>query len=78
MGQFVDSGLLLAGDVYISDILSAGNYGPAIGPINVSECQATPPTTERKRAVPVIKNPASVQTLDSVQVPKDPAKLSIK
>lgn len=77
MGQFVDSGLLLAGDVYISDILSAGNYGPAIGPINVSECQATPPTTEEKNRTSNKKSSFG-QTLDSVQVPKDPAKLSIK
>lgn len=76
MGQFVDSGLLLAGDVYISDILSAGNYGPAIGPINVSECQATPPTTEEKNRTSNKKSNFG-QTLDSVQVPKDPAKLSI-
>lgn len=76
MGQFVDSGLLLAGDVYISDILSAGNYGPAIGPINVSECQATPPTTEEKNRTSNKKSSFG-QTLDSVQVPKDPAKLSI-
>nr|WP_321238715.1 hypothetical protein [uncultured Tolumonas sp.] len=76
MGQFVDSGLLLAGDVYISDILSAGNYGPAIGPINVSECQATPPTSEEKNRISNKKFNYG-QNLDSVQVPKDPAKLSI-
>ena len=76
MGQFVDSGLLLAGNVYISSILSAGAYGPAIGPINVSQLQLTPPTTEEKSRTSNKKDSFG-QTLDSVQVPKDPAKLTI-
>ena len=77
MGQFVDSGLLLAGDVYISTIISAGVYGPALGPINVSQLQLTPPTTEEKSRTSNKKSSFG-QTLDSVQVPKDPAKLTIK
>ena len=46
MGKFVDTGLLLAGDVFMSEILSAGVYGPASGPIphgeNSSSPQASP------------------------------------
>ena len=77
MGQFVDSGLLLAGDIYISTILSAGVYGPALGPINVSQLQLTPPTTEEKSRTSN-KKASFGQTLNSVQVPKDPAKVNIK
>ena len=77
MGKFVDTGLLLAGDVYISEILSAGVYGPASGPINVSQLQLTPPTTEEKSRASN-KKESFGQTLDAVQVPKDPAKVSIK
>lgn len=77
MGKFVDTGLLLAGDVYISEILSAGVYAPASGPINVSQLQLTPPTTEEKSRASN-KKESFGQTLDAVQVPKDPAKVSIK
>lgn len=77
MGKFVDTGLLLAGDVYISEIKSAGVYGPAMGPINVSQLQLTPPTTEEKSRASN-KKESFGQTLDAVQVPKDPAKVSIK
>lgn len=74
---FVDSGLLLAGDVYIAEVLTGGSYGPMVGPINVTELQATPPTTEEKSRSSNKKSSFG-QTLDAVQVPKDPAKLSIK
>lgn len=77
MGKFVDTGLLLAGDVFMSEILSAGVYGPAYGPINVSQLELTPPTTEEKSR-PSNKKESFGQTLDAVQVPKDPAKVSIK
>ena len=76
MGQFVDKGLLLAGDVYIAEVLSAGVYGPAIGPINVTKLEFTPPTTEEKNRISN-KKANFGQALDSVQVAKDPAKLAI-
>lgn len=77
MGKFVDTGLLLAGDVFISEIKSAGVFGPAVGPINVSQLQLTPPTTEEKSRSSN-KKESFGQTLDAVQVPKDPAKVAIK
>lgn len=76
MGQFVDKGLLLAGDVYISEILAGGTYGPAFGPINVTKLEATPPTVEEKNRISNKKSSFG-QALDSVQVAKDPAKLAI-
>lgn len=76
MGQFVDNGLLLAGDVYISEILAGGALGPAVGPINVTKLEATPPTVDEKTRTSN-KKANFGQALDSVSVPKDPAKLAI-
>lgn len=74
--SFTDKGLLLAGDVYIAEITN-GVKGPLIGPINVNEITITPPTTEEKSRISK-KRLTFGQALDSVQLPKDPAKLSLK
>ena len=74
--SFIDKGLLLAGDVYIAEI-NNGVKGPLIGPINVNEITITPPTTEEKSRISK-KRSTFGQALDSVQLPKDPAKLSLK
>lgn len=74
--SFTDKGLLLAGDVYIAEITN-GVKGPLIGPINVNEITVTPPTTEEKSRISK-KRSTFGQALDSVQLPKDPAKLSLK
>lgn len=74
--SFTDKGLLLAGDVYIAEI-NNGVKGPLIGPINVNEITVTPPTTEEKSRISK-KRSTFGQALDSVQLPKDPAKLSLK
>ena len=70
--SFTDKGLLLAGDVYIAEI-NNGVKGPLIGPINVNEITVTPPTTEEKSRISK-KRSTFGQALDSVQLPKDPAK----
>ncbi|PKD25296.1 hypothetical protein [Aeromonas hydrophila] len=74
--SFTDKGLLLAGDVYIAEITN-GVKEPLIGPINVNEITVTPPTTEEKSRISK-KRSTFGQALDSVQLPKDPAKLSLK
>jgi len=76
MGKFVDNGLLLAGDVFIAEILAGGALGPLTGPINVTKLEATPPTVDEKTRISNKKSSFG-QALDSVSVPKDPAKLAI-
>jgi hypothetical protein len=76
MGQFVDSGLLLAGDVYIAELLAGNALGPLYGPINVTKLEATPPTVEEKNRISN-KKVNFGQALNSVSIPKDPAKLTI-
>ena len=76
MTQFVDKGLLLAGDVYLAEIVN-GVRGSLVGPINFTEITVTPPTTEEKNRLSNKKSNFG-QALDSVQLPKDPAKVGIK
>ncbi|MGL5948235.1 MAG: hypothetical protein ACRCYV_04125 [Aeromonas sp.] len=73
---FIDKGLLLAGDVYIAELVN-GQKQVLVGPINAEEISVTPPTTEEKSRISK-KRATFGQALDSVQLPKDPAKLSIK
>ncbi|GAA4493206.1 hypothetical protein [Pseudaeromonas paramecii] len=75
MSLFVDTGLVLAGDVYLAEITN-GVRGPLIGPINLTGISITPPTTEEKNRLSNKKIDFG-QNLGTVNIPKDPAKLKI-
>lgn len=75
MSLFVDTGLVLAGDVYLAEIVN-GVRGPLVGPINLTGISITPPTTEEKNRMSNKKSSFG-QNLGTVNLPKDPAKLKI-
>lgn len=75
---YQDKGLIFAGDLYLGAVDSDGKLtGGMTGPINVPQFQITPPTVNT--VVRQSKQRATYgQALDSVNVPGDPASISIQ
>ena len=73
--SYQDTGLIFAGKVFIGEV-NQGVVGALNGPINVPSFELTPPSTEVRNRVS--KQPASYgQALDVVNIPGDPAQMSI-
>lgn len=73
--SYQDTGLIFAGKVFIGEV-SQGVVGALNGPINVPSFELTPPSTEARNRIS--KQPATYgQALDVVNIPGDPAQMSI-
>lgn len=73
--SYQDTGLIFAGAIYIAPV-EQGVIGAFNGPINVPSFELTPPSVEARNRIS--KQPGNYgQALDTVNIPGDPASLSI-
>lgn len=73
--SYQDTGLIFAGDIYIAEIEN-DKPGPLTGPINVPSFEITPPSSETINRLS--RKPGDYgQALDVVNIPGDPAQISI-
>lgn len=78
MATYDDTGLIFAGDVYMGEVDANGTLTAGmLGPINVPSFKLTPPTADAKTRISR-QRATFGQALDTVNVPKDPAKVEIQ
>lgn len=78
MPGYNDTGVILAGDVYLGDVDAQGNVtGPLRGPLNVPSLTLTPNTVETIERQSY-KRDTYGQTLDAVNLPNDAANATIQ
>jgi hypothetical protein len=77
MPGYQDTGLIVAGDVFMGEVDSDGNVGALRGPINVPSLAITPNTVETIERQSY-KKATYGQTLDAVNLPNEAANLTIQ
>lgn len=77
MPGYQDTGLIVAGDVFMGEVDSDGNVGALSGPINVPSLTITPNTVETIERQSYKKSTYG-QTLDAVNLPNEAANLTIQ
>lgn len=77
MPGYQDTGLIVAGDVFMGEVDASGNVGPLSGPINVPSLTITPNTVETIERQSY-KKATYGQTLDAVNLPNEAANLTIQ
>lgn len=77
MSGYNDTGLIVAGDVFMGEVDSNGNVGALRGPINVPSLAITPNTVETIERQSYKKSTYG-QTLDAVNLPNEAANLTIQ
>ncbi len=77
MSGYQDTGLIVAGDVFMGEVDSDGNVGALSGPVNVPSLTITPNTVETIERQSYKKSTYG-QTLDAVNLPNEAANLTIQ
>jgi len=75
MAEYKDTGLVLAGDLYMARIEN-GEVGDLVGPINTTSLQITPPAVNTINRISQQRSSYG-QSLDSVNLPSAPAELQV-
>ncbi|RAH37411.1 hypothetical protein [Halomonas sp. SL1] len=77
MPGYQDTGLIVAGDVFMGEVDASGNVGALRGPLNVPSLTITPNTVETIERQSYKKSTYG-QTLDAVNLPNEAANLTIQ